>query len=203
MPILSARGFCPPARSQAFCNGVFMNDENIEKSIGVNREIYWGPSIENSVSLPLMEKGIHPIGARVKARIEEIGVSQTELANATGYTQTHISDIEAGKVKRPGKLREMAAALRISEARLLGSIDLTREAEEQEDAGIQTETKRGIQEIDLRAGMGGGGYADREIRKDGQYVDPVKDETWQFPSRFVREEIRAPESRVVVLETRG
>lgn len=62
----------------------------------------------------------------------------------------------------------------------------------------------GILEIDVRAGMGGGGTAaDRGVLHNGEYSDPVKEEAWHFPARFMREEVRAPESRVIVLETQG
>lgn len=62
----------------------------------------------------------------------------------------------------------------------------------------------GILEIDVRAGLGAGGTTEgREVRHDGDYADPVKSESWRFPIRFMREEIRAPESRVIILETEG
>lgn len=62
----------------------------------------------------------------------------------------------------------------------------------------------GIVEIDVRAGMGGGGTLEgREVRQAGNYADPVKDEAWHFPAQFMREEVRAPQSRVIVIETQG
>lgn len=61
----------------------------------------------------------------------------------------------------------------------------------------------GIPEIDIRAGMGGGGYSSGEVRHDGDQSDPYKSETWRFPSTFMRQEVRVPESRVIVIETTG
>lgn len=62
----------------------------------------------------------------------------------------------------------------------------------------------GIVEIDVRAGLGGGGTDEGlGTRVQGDYADPVKPEAWRFPARFMREEIRAPESRVIVIETTG
>lgn len=62
----------------------------------------------------------------------------------------------------------------------------------------------GILEIDVRAGLGGGGTTDsRQVVHHGEVADPVKAESWHFPARFMREEIRAPEDRVVILETQG
>jgi phage repressor protein C with HTH and peptisase S24 domain len=37
----------------------------------------------------------------------------------------------------------------------------------------------------------------------GENLDPVKEESWRFPSRFMRDEIQAPESRVIIIETQG
>jgi phage repressor protein C with HTH and peptisase S24 domain len=62
----------------------------------------------------------------------------------------------------------------------------------------------GILEIDVRAGLGAGGTMEgREVRHDGNYADPVKSESWHFPARFMREEIRATESQVIIIETDG
>lgn len=62
----------------------------------------------------------------------------------------------------------------------------------------------GIREIDVRAGLGGGGTTDgRQVVHHGDVADPVKSEAWHFPDRFMREELRAPEDRVVILETQG
>jgi SOS-response transcriptional repressor LexA len=47
-------------------------------------------------------------------------MTQVELAKAAGLTQTAIAEIEAGRIRRPKKLRELARALKVSEASLLG-----------------------------------------------------------------------------------
>jgi phage repressor protein C with HTH and peptisase S24 domain len=67
----------------------------------------------------------------------------------------------------------------------------------------QFQAQGAIREIDIRAGMGGGGYADQEVVRDGNYADPLKPEEWRFPISFMREELRAPASRVIVIETEG
>lgn len=70
--------------------------------------------------------------------------------------------------------------------------------------GYQYRPEDGILEIDVRAGLGGGGALEgQDVRHDGDYADPVKSESWKFPARFMREEIRASESQVVILETDG
>lgn len=60
-----------------------------------------------------------------------------------------------------------------------------------------------IREIDVRAGMGGGGYEAEEVVENGYHRDPVKSEAWQFPPSFVRQELRAPTERIVIIETQG
>lgn len=45
----------------------------------------------------------------------ELGISQDDLAEAVDMTQQGIQSIEAGGVKRPKKLREIAATLRTTE----------------------------------------------------------------------------------------
>lgn len=61
----------------------------------------------------------------------------------------------------------------------------------------------GILELDYRGGLGGGGVASREVRRAGDHADPVKPEAWHFPAAFMREELRAPASRLVIIETQG
>ncbi|MCC7253840.1 S24 family peptidase [Hyphomicrobium sp.] len=61
----------------------------------------------------------------------------------------------------------------------------------------------GIREVDMRAGLGGGGFESREVVHNGSYSDPLKSETWRFPSSFMREEVRAPESRILIAESHG
>ena len=57
--------------------------------------------------------------------------------------------------------------------------------------------------IDIRAGMGGGGVAAREVRKDGNRADPIKSEGWQFPMSFVRDQFHTAAPDLLVLDTNG
>jgi len=149
----------------------------------------------------------HAIGPRIAALRAEMGISQTELADAVEMKQQGIAAIEAGGVKRPGKLREIAAALRTSQDWLLTGKG-PKAVDGRDDRPIELEGNQrptgGIIEIDVRAGLGGGGSLEgREVVHDGEYADPVKDEAWKFPARFMREEVRATESQVRILETHG
>lgn len=68
------------------------------------------------------------LGTRVKARRSEMKLSQAKLGKEIGMTQTAIAEIEGGKVKRPGKLMEIAAALKTTEKWLLhGPMDIRSE----------------------------------------------------------------------------
>lgn len=157
-----------------------------------------------------MKKLKHPIGARIAERRVELGISQASLAETVDMKQQSIASIEAGDVKRPGKLREIATALLTTEDWLLTqkgpkNVDSdSMRTSDDADFGFTPRPKNGILEIDVRAGLGGGGSVEgREVRHDGNYADPVKEEAWRFPSRFMREEMRASESQVIILETDG
>lgn len=60
-----------------------------------------------------------------------------------------------------------------------------------------------VVELDLRAGMGGGGVPATEVRRDGRYADPVKAEGWSFPASFLRDTVRTAPGDLFVLETGG
>lgn len=149
-------------------------------------------------------------GKRVAAARDAAGMSQDELAAAVGMKQQGIGSIEKGEVERPRKLRELAQALSKSEEFLLYGeepagrhvVPIGEEFDAEPERSGRPES--GILEIDVRAGLGGGGTTDgREVRHDGDYADPVKPEAWHFPARFMRDEVRASESQVIILETDG
>jgi phage repressor protein C with HTH and peptisase S24 domain len=155
----------------------------------------------------MQKKKRYAIGGRILLRRQELGISQVELANAVEMKQQGIQSIESGVVKRPGKLREIAAALLTSQEYLIdgsGPKDVGRHIERSDAFDEDARPTSGILEIDVRAGLGGGGTTEgREVRHDGDHADPVKPEAWHFPRRFVREELRVPESRVILFETEG
>lgn len=154
-----------------------------------------------------MKKPKHPVGPRIAQRRAERSINQADLAEAVDMTQQGIQSIEAGGVKRPKKLREIAAALHTTEGWLLdgkGTKDIGFAEDEQAEFDSSPRPVSGIMEIDVRAGLGAGGTTEgREVRHDGDYADPVKSESWRFPTRFMRDELRASESQVIILETDG
>lgn len=60
------------------------------------------------------------LGKRVQSAREDAGLSQSALAKKVGLGQSGIGEIEAGRVERPRKLREIARVLGVSEDWLLG-----------------------------------------------------------------------------------
>lgn len=69
-------------------------------------------------------------GKRVADRRSELGLSQTELAEAAGMKQQGVASIESGKVERPRKLKEIAEALGVTDDWLLyGKTGTTEEAD--------------------------------------------------------------------------
>lgn len=153
---------------------------------------------------------------RLRARLKELGLSVPDLARRMDRSEDQaftdrLYKIVQGKVKNPrGELlAEIAKAIEWSEARLRYGSDNGRrrsrpleptESDDPDSANFPTD---GIPEIDVRLGMGGGGFAEQEVRFDGDHSDPVKPESWHFPSTFVREELRAPAARLIIYETQG
>lgn len=60
------------------------------------------------------EKTMETIGKRISERRKVLGLSQDELAKLAGYKgQSGIREIEVGAVRKPGKILELASALRV------------------------------------------------------------------------------------------
>lgn len=150
------------------------------------------------------------LGARIsKARVEA-GYNQTELGQAFGLTRSAVSQWESESTEpTPENLRSIAVRLKVdydwlATGRGIPASHDDGDATPREFDDTPSRPAEGILEIDVRAGLGAGGSTEgREVRHDGDYADPVKPEAWKFPSRFMREELRAPESQVIILETDG
>lgn len=120
MPILSARGFCPPAMAHARLRPLFVMAPEYPflgytqpKSLCItgNRELGSLKSMRD------VDK--EAFGKRVARRRELLDLSQGQLADMVGMKQQGIDNIEQGVVKRPRLLKEIATALRTSEEWLL------------------------------------------------------------------------------------
>lgn len=150
------------------------------------------------------------LAERIAAARNHAGLSQAALSKVLGLTRSSVSQWE-GDYTEPAAANLRAIATKtgvnyewLSTGRgemLDGMIDEHLESS-QVLSGRRPES--GILELDVRAGLGGGGSLESQsVVHDGNFADPVKSEAWHFPDRFVREEIRAPENRVLIVETRG
>jgi phage repressor protein C with HTH and peptisase S24 domain len=74
-------------------------------------------------SVPAMKRPVvnAALGQRVKEARKALGLTQGELADRVGdIGQSLVAEIEAGRIARPGRSRELARALQITEDELLG-----------------------------------------------------------------------------------
>jgi transcriptional regulator with XRE-family HTH domain len=148
---------------------------------------------------------------------EARGMSRSELIRRTGVSKQQLSRLEGGHIRlRLDHLRPFAPHLGYTAEQMLlwgrypgtpgasshieSSDVLREEAVHDEPLGPPPGQ---VQELDTRAGLGGGGVPAREVRKDGRHTDPVKPEGWLFPASYVREQLHTSPSRLLVLDTNG
>jgi transcriptional regulator with XRE-family HTH domain len=144
-------------------------------------------------------------------------MSRSELGRLTGVSKQQLSRLEAGHIKlRLDHLRPFAKHLNFSPEQILlwgrypgtpeggGHIESSDILREDNAYGDTVALAPGqIPELDIRAGLGGGGVPAREVRKEGDHADPIKTEGWQFPTSFVREQLHTAPARLLVLDTNG
>jgi len=132
-------------------------------------------------------------------------LSQEKFAEILGTTRGAVGNWELGKGIKLENLRQISEKFEVSLDWLSKGTGRTPNGPDIEiDVDAEPRPVSGILEIDVRAGLGGGGSTDgREVRHDGNYADPVKPEAWHFPTRFMRDEMRATENQVIILETNG
>lgn len=132
-------------------------------------------------------------------------MSQERFGEVLGTSRGAVGNWELGKGIKRENLEQISEKFEVSLDWLAkGNGSIPAAAPQSTDPDYEVRPANGILEIDVRAGLGGGGSTEgREVRHDGDYADPVKPESWHFPSRFMREEIRAPETQVIILETDG
>lgn len=111
--------------------------------------------------------GVRP--ERVKKRMDELGIGQSELARQVGIAQPSIFRVLQGDTKQPRFLHGIARALQTSTAYLLGETDDPSSLNSVADRQLPyrgQETDTGdlveIDQIDLRYGMGAT-YADSHV----------------------------------------
>jgi transcriptional regulator with XRE-family HTH domain len=150
---------------------------------------------------------------------EARGMSRSDLVRRSGVSKQQLSRLEHGQIRmRLDHLKPFANVLGYSPEQILlwgrypgttdghveshvESSDVLRE-DGHPDEPIGPSVGQ-VPELDTRAGLGGGGLPAREVRKDGRHADPVKSEGWVFPPSFVRDQLHASASRLLVLDTNG
>lgn len=104
VPMRSAKGFCPPASSQARLSASF--------DMGAQYPNLGQLQPKNLSEITYRNFGNHPsmkevdskaFGRRVLSRRKELGIGQTKLGELSGYSQSNIGWIEQGKAKDPKK----------------------------------------------------------------------------------------------------
>lgn len=167
----------------------------------------YSPVVQDFSYSPVM--GLRdPVREFIIEEAERRGAALSDWSKAIGKNHAYLQQFISRGVPNelPEKARKaLAKAMNVPEARLQSSGFSEDGTEYVPDVSLDDPRPAdGILEIDVRAGLGGGGSMEgREVRHDGDYADPVKPEAWKFPTRFMREELRAPESRVIILETDG
>jgi transcriptional regulator with XRE-family HTH domain len=148
---------------------------------------------------------------------EARGMSRTELVRRSGISKQQLSRLENNQIRlRLDHLKPFANVLGFTPEQMLlwgrypgttgagGHIESSDVLDAEASRGEPTGPQPGqVAELDLRAGMGGGGVPAREVRKDGRHADPIKSEGWTFPASFVREQLHTTPARLLVLDTTG
>lgn len=144
-------------------------------------------------------------GDRIRIVRQLSRLSQERFAEVLGTSRGAVGNWEVGKGIKHENLAQISDKFDVS-------LDWLSKGEGKPPAMVRMgadpdyvpRPESGILEIDVRAGLGGGGTTyGREVRHDGDYADPVKPEAWHFPTRFMRDEVRASESQVIIIETDG
>ena len=136
--------------------------------------------------------------ARTKA-----GLSQSDLAERVGMKQTGVASIEAGEVARPRKLREIARALNVKQSWLL---EEEGDENDTDQVAALPAAQRGITEVDVRVGAGGGGipveHYEIDIDGNSALTEGVRGD-WLLPDHVTREVMRAAPNHLRIFEVIG
>jgi phage repressor protein C with HTH and peptisase S24 domain len=133
----------------------------------------------------------------VERRMLLLGMQQKHLARAAGLNETYVRDLIKGKSKNPRgeHLAKLAEALGCTVGDLMApprhrmGYEARPEPGQQEADGFSV----GVREVDVYAGMGGGGLNDGEEHSRGE---------WRLPAEWLRQEVRGDLKliRIITLE---
>lgn len=140
------------------------------------------------------------VAHRVAALMASAGMNQKHLARVAGLNETYVRDLLKGRSKNP-KHQHLA---KLAEA-LDTTVDQLMAAEGRPMSGIQPEglirddahglglATTSITEVDVYAGMGGGGTPNAE-RILGE---------WQMPTEWLRQEVRGDLANIMIITLEG
>jgi len=141
---------------------------------------------------------------------EARGMSRSELVRRSGVSKQQLSRLENGLIRlRLDHLTPFAPHLGYSPEQILlwGRFPGTEGHHFDAQPGGSTQNQltasssRGVPELDSRGEKGEG--TKRNIRRDGQHTDHLKDERWIFPDAFIRSQLHTSVERLLVLECDG
>lgn len=147
----------------------------------------------------IQEAGTY-IAREIERRMVALEMNQKHLARAAGLNETYVRDILKGKSKNPKheQLAKLADALGCTLNDLLphapGKLGYVLRSDpiEGQDAPESLFTTA-ITEIDVYAGMGGGGLQEEE-HSPGQ---------WRLPTEWLRQEVRGDLTRIRIITLEG
>lgn len=139
----------------------------------------------------------------LKSLRQSRGWSQEHLASLMGTTRDMYVKLERGgpQGRRLSEkwIQRAADAFGVDAGEIVTDAPLDANG----DAPMPDRAHDEIDELDARAGLGGGGVSTIDVRRDGIHADAVKADRWRFPSDFMHYELRAPAARLIVIETMG
>jgi transcriptional regulator with XRE-family HTH domain len=135
-------------------------------------------------------------------------MSRSELVRLSGVSKQQLSRLEGGQIRmRLDHLKPFAKHLGFTPEQILlwgrypGTGSDIKSSDVAGEGAAQNEPLVRVPELDT--GGARGGDSAREVRKDGRYADPIKSESWMFPLSFVRGQLHAEATRLLVLDTNG
>ncbi|WP_421782666.1 helix-turn-helix domain-containing protein [Kiloniella litopenaei] len=146
---------------------------------------------------------------RIKELRTSLGISQQRLADLAKTSSQQIGNLERGDRKLSHEWMErVSSALGVSPSDLLPDSTTTPLPSNVVAIGRKPnmDAVTTVPEIDVRAGMGGGGEAGVDYWYDdngnGYQRDAVK-EQWQFPTEHIRVKLGTPPEKAVIIEVEG
>ena len=152
-------------------------------------------------------------GDRLKARARQLGLSDAEVARRAGIgIRTYGHYTTDSRFPKRDVLIAIARALEATPNDLLGVATVDREDRTEVDDDrrgsdtSQSTDENAIPEIDVRAGMGGGGVVSETYIPDGNGGMIAADDVrgmWSLPGDYLRSELRVDSGSARIIEVQG